>query len=163
MCKMHRCITGTQDFTSDSPSVPSDTFVPGSPTGKTNKKANQPQASISSTETARLSYKVPFRSPVIECMGLRCVLPWGISLSLSLLQQTEPGKAVFRQEQPGPARTDHALPAPTRRLHKELRRILTREKETLLEDERWANKNPEAIPRLEVLTSLFPAFAGDIS
>lgn len=141
---MHRCITGTQDFTSGSPS---DTFVPGSPTGKTNKKTSQPQASISSTETARLSYKLPFKGPVIECMGLRCVLPRGICLSRSLPQQALLVSKQFsgRSSLALPAltcpRRPHALPSPTKRLHKELRRILTRfEKEPRLEDERWTNK-----------------------
>lgn len=87
MCKMHMWIPGAQEFTSDSPSAPSDNFVPGCPTGKTSKKTNQPQASISSTESARLSYKLPFKGAVIGCMGLCCVLPWGICLSGSLPQQ----------------------------------------------------------------------------
>lgn len=78
-------ITGTQDFTSDRPSAPSHTFAPGSPTGKTNTKANQAQASISSTETARLSYKLPFKGPVVDCTELCSVLPSGICLSHSRL------------------------------------------------------------------------------
>lgn len=164
MCKMHRCTTGTRDSTSDSPSAPPDTFVPGSPTGKTNETANQPQASISSTETARLSYDLPFKGPVIECMGLLCVLPWGICLSLSLPQQPlTPGKQFSGRSSltllsaaPSTAFTNKASAHGA--------------KEHLNEGNRataggWtlSLQNPEAIPRREVLTSLFPAFAGDIS
>lgn len=142
MCKMHRCMTGTQDFTSDSPSAPPDTFVPGSATGKTNEKANQPQANISSTEAARLFYKLPFKSPVIECMALHSVLPWGVCLSHSLLQQTLTlgkqfsGWSSLALPRLTCSQWHRALSSPTKRLHGELRRILTREKEPRLQDER---------------------------
>lgn len=132
---MHKCLTWTQDFASDSPSAPPDMFVPGSPTGKTNKKENQTQISNSSTKTERFSYKAPVKGPLIECPGVWCVLPPG-DLPYPPAAAFDTGKAVFRQEQHGPASADprslhqrrHALPSPTKHLNRELRWILKREK-----------------------------------
>lgn len=105
---------------------------------QTNKKENQAQISKSSTE--RLSYKAPFKGPLIECTGVWCVLPLG-DLPPPSPPPPPPAafdtrKAVSQQEQHGLAYADpptphqrhRALPSPAKHLNRELRWILKREK-----------------------------------
>lgn len=63
---------------------------------QTNKKENQAQISKSSTE--RLSYKAPFKGPLIECTGVWCVLPLG-----DLPPPPPPPSSLWHQEGSFPA------------------------------------------------------------